>query len=146
MTAQMAIILKQYDEHAMSIEDIVAESEGEYEVESVKAVLAQYSRKYRDALKGDSRNRLDFTDDEAEMAKQAIADIMQSTEDDYLKFRTAKYMLDDKKGRLDAANMKNVNIDIMTFNIHIKQAKEARERTMGMVKRPIPIDIESKVA
>lgn len=134
MTAQLQIILKQYDEHNMSIEDIVNESEGEYEVESVKAVLAQYSAKYRAAVRGDKGNGEDFTQDEGEMAKQTIARIMLSTDDDYLKFRTAKYIRDDKKGRLDVDKMNGLKIDVMTFNFHIKQVKEARERTMKMVK------------
>lgn len=133
MTAEMAIILKQYDEHNMSIEDIVAEADGEYEVESVKAVLAQYSAKYRAAVRGNEKSIEDFSQDEGDMAKQAIASIMMSTDDDYLKFRTAKYIRDDKKGRLDVDKMGKLNIDIMTFNIHIKQAKQARERTMGMI-------------
>lgn len=134
MTAQLQIILKQYNEHNMSIEDIVAESEGEYEVESVKAVLAQYSAKYRAAIRGDKNSNEDFSQDEGEMAKQTIASIMMSTDDDYLKFRTAKYIRDDKKGRLDVDKMNGLKIDVMTFNFHIKQVKEARERTMKMVK------------
>jgi hypothetical protein len=131
MTAEMSIIVKQYDDYNMSIEDIVAEHDGELEVESVKSVLAQYSKKYRDACLEEG-NREDFSKDEALLAKEAIVRVMQSSDDDQLVLRAAKYIRDDKKGRLDVDKLRGLNINVFAFNEQLKKVKQARERTLAM--------------
>lgn len=139
----MAIIVKQYEEHNMGVEDICGEN-GELEPTSVKAVLVQYSAKYRADIKdGQLAPEDDFSEDEAVMARQAIAQVMMTTDDDYLKLRAAQYIRNDKKGRLDSVNgLKNLNINVMAFNENMRKVQEARERTLKMVENKT-IEVET---
>jgi hypothetical protein len=137
MTAQIAYIVKEYDELNLSIEDIV-EEHSELEVESVKAVLATYSAKYRQAVKDEEgipngADKLGFSDEEAEAAKMAIAGLLQTTDDDYLRFRVAKRIIDEKKGRLDVdKDLKGLQLNVIEFNGMLRRLKEGMNRTKEM--------------
>lgn len=134
----------------MGVQDICEENP-ELEPLSVKAVLMQYSVKYREDIKEqnkgcDSGDPLGFSDDEALIAKNAIVSILQSTDDDYLKFRAAKRIIDEKKGRLDAAkDLRGLNIltNLVEFNNKIRAIAAARDST-NRLRSPV-IDIEEAV-
>jgi len=129
MSGEVQQILNLYEKLNLSLEDIAEDRD--ISLTEVKAVLMQYSSIYRGAIKEDKT--LDFTDSELELANKAIAEIMLSTDDENIKFRAAKYIRQDKKGRLDAAkNMRGLNINVFTFNDQMKRAQMSLERTRAV--------------
>jgi len=93
----------------------------------VKATLMQFSAVYRQAAKGDSE--LDFNETEAKEARDVIMQIARYAEDDNLRLKAARYIRDDKKGRLDfGQQMKGLNINVLQFNAQMQKAIEATHR------------------
>lgn len=129
MTGEVAQIVKSYENLHLSLEDIAKDSG--FPVDEIKSVLLQYSVLYRKEMKA-GNNFKDYTDEEALAAKHAIVSIMQSTDDDNLKFRAAKLIRDDKLGRKDIAkNMKGLNVNVFLFNEQMKRARISSERTIA---------------
>lgn len=126
MTSTQAQIVKAYEELHLSIADICEEFEFD-EVE-VKMILEQCSVVYRKAVK--ENKTLGFTDEQHEIAIAKIYNTMMNTEDENLASRLAKYIREDATGRRDAAkNMAAVMLPTIEFNIELKKARMALERT-----------------
>lgn len=134
MTAANTQIVVAYEQLGLTPEQI-AESQ-QLELESVKATLMQFSSAYRKAAKQD--DQLNFSEDELVRANQTIAQIMQYAEDDHLRLRAARYIRDDKKGRLDVTQMKGLNINVLQFNTVLQRA---RERVAAAKAKDIVLDI-----
>jgi hypothetical protein len=49
-------------------------------------------------------------------------------EDEQLRFRAAKYLRNDKKGRLDRSEFKTLNINIAEFNALLQQGRDAMKK------------------
>lgn len=132
MSAQINQIVKAYEELSIGVEDIAAEHDiSPFEV---KTVLLQFSKKYQkdiDNSHGGTDVQEDgFTDEEHRMALQTIVQATCS-EDEGLRFRAAKYIRQDKKGRLDLAKgVKAINLNVIQFNEHLKRMYESTERTI----------------
>lgn len=138
MTASCQQIVTCYDELGMSIDEIVAAGHGD--ALAIKAVLMQFSPKYKLDI-GDPVKKADlsFSDEEALAAKQTIAYAAQFAEDEHLKFRAAQFVLQDKKGRLDVAKgIKNLNISLNTFMVHLEKANAITQKRA----RPV-VELES---
>lgn len=119
MTAGNQEIITSYETLGMSPEDIAAELD--LEVTAVKAVLFQNSSIYRKDAKTDET--LQFTETEAEECKRIIMNIARYSEDENLQFRSARYVLDSKTGRLDAQKaLPSVQFNVLNFNEHMKKA------------------------
>ena len=141
MTAATYSIVQAFEELAMTPEEIAEDQE--VELASVKAILMQNSSKYRKTCKKDAD--FCFTDDEGIAAKQVIANLMRYSDDENLRFRAAKYLLDDKKGRLDIVKEQTgLNINILQFNQHMKEALEAVKRSKEQLCNSAAINIESR--
>jgi hypothetical protein len=122
-------IVSAFEDLGLSPEDI-AESQ-DLEVSAVKSILMQFSSVFRKAAK--KEESLDFTVDEAQEAKAAIISVMRYTDDDNLKLRAARYLLDDKKGRLDNIQAHaGLNINVIQINDQMRRAIQARERARGI--------------
>lgn len=140
MTAANLSIVQSFESLGMTPEEI-AEAE-DLDLSAVKGILMQNSAKYRKACKKDVD--FCFSDDEAMAAKQAIVEIMRYTDDDNLKLRAAKYLLDDKKGRLDVVKQQTgLNVNILQFNEHMQQALAAVQRSKELLKSSA-INIEAR--
>lgn len=130
MTPQQQQIVIAYEEINLGVEDIAREHDLDSMV--VKACLMQYSLVYREALKAETGSvdkQLDFTDDELELANKAISNLMQSTEDENMIFRCARYIRQDKKGRLDKAKgLQALNMGVGVFNEQLKKMEAAIDR------------------
>lgn len=101
----------------------------EMEVESVKIALLQRSSKYRQDIKTNKDDK-DFTDDELETAKVAIARCMNA-EDQHLAFKAAKFVFDERKGRNNVRSLvKNLNLNVTLINEQMTKAREAKERAL----------------
>lgn len=140
MTAGNLSIIQSFEELGMTPEEI-AETE-DLDLSAVKGILMQNSAKYRKACKKD----IDFCfdDDEALAAKQVIANLMRYSEDENLRFRAAKYCLDDKKGRLDVVKQQTgLNINVLQFNEHMQQALAAVKRSKELLNSSA-INIEAR--
>ena len=117
----------------MSPEEI-AEQE-DIDITSIKAILMQFSSIYRKSCKVD--DSLNFTEDELVRSNQVIASLMQYAEDENLRFRAAKYIRDDKKGRLDAPSaLAGLNVNVLMFDERLKKALEAKNRSLGLITSP----------
>lgn len=140
LTAADQQVLTAYEDLGLSPEQI-AETQG-FDVAAVKVLLAQFSKKYRDAVDSGDKSA-DFDDKEAIRARETIAELAQFAEDDHLRFRAARYIRDDKKGRLDADKLKSVRISVLQINQQMAKALEAVER--GKAKQLVdagqPIDV-----
>lgn len=126
MIAEHTQIIKAYEELNLGPSDIALERD--LPIVEVKMVLMQFCSKYRKDTGADKENKLqlDFTDEQLERANQTIYQIMESSEDENLRSRMAKYIRDDKKGRKDALrNIKKLNINVSQFN-HITMQNALR--------------------
>ena len=133
----------------------IAETE-QMNLVAIKSVLYQCSGMYREQLK--ENKTLDFTDEQLDEANVIIANVMRYSDDDNLRFRAAKFLRDDKKGRRDKMNgFKQLNINITQINQHLdqvhKQMTLAREhsvqsgngstdrRMLGNIKESETVDV-----
>ncbi len=127
MTAANQHIVTCFETLGMSPEQI-AEAE-QLELVAVKAILYQCSGAYRESIKAGAAN-LDFSDVELQEANAVIAQLMRYSEDDGLRYRAAKYLRDDKKGRRDRlSGLKSLNINITQINAHLGQV--AKQMTLA---------------
>ncbi len=129
LTAQNTNIVTAYETLGLTIEEIATEFD--LEPVAVKATLMQFCPKYRIDLKdkesGDN-DKLDFADTELKAANEAIVHLMRHSEDENLIFRAAKYVRDDKKGRLDMIKgIGKLNVNVALFNQHLIAATKAKE-------------------
>lgn len=150
MTAEIQQIVKAYEELHLGVEDIA--SERELDCLEVKMCLMQFSSQYRKDIKLDSKNerQLDFTDEQLERANQVISQIMDSSEDDNLRSRMARYIRDDKKGRKDGLkNVKKLQINVAMFNAEVmrnalKSIETAKSTTSKSIEIPITSTVEQE--
>lgn len=134
MTATCQQIVTAYEELDLSPSEIAESDEfGEFDEIAIKAVLMQYSVKYRKDAKKDVS--LQYNNTEQEEAKQAIIGIMRHAEDPNLILRAAKYIRDDAMGRLDIGKQMNtLNVSVQVFNEQMEKAKRAELRTLNVLK------------
>lgn len=141
MTNANQQIITAYETLGLTPEQI-AESQG-FDVLAVKAILNQCSCKYRQDVTQDTD--LDFKDADLETANDIIRQTAQFSDDEYLRFRAAIYMRNDKKGRLDVKrDLRAMNFNITVLNTHLQAAQQALEATRTLA-RPAP-QIANKAA
>lgn len=107
--------------------------ETEYDVMAIKTILLQCSSQYRKLVK--KQPALGYTEMEAEEMKIIMLNVARYEEDDqHLKFKAARYIYDDFKGRNDVVKqVQGININVINFNEQMKKALEARERTLKTI-------------
>lgn len=121
IAASSQSIVTLYEVEGMSPEEIAFSEE--YELTAIKATLLQFSSKYKEAIKANIEEG--FTENEEKAARQVIAQLSQYAEDDNLRFRAAKYVRDDKLGRLDILKKTNgLNINLLMINGAFQKALE----------------------
>lgn len=128
MTAGSIQIVDAFEKLGMSIPEIATEfTEGDESV--VKAILLQFSTTFRkDVKKG---REVGFSDDDHEEACRVITNLMRESDDDNVRSRMARYVRDDKKGRLDIGKgMGGIKIDVHVWNEQLRKMREAEARTL----------------
>lgn len=144
MTAANEQIVSAFEDSGMSVDEI-AQGLG-FDIIAVKAVLMQHSPIYRKQSK--KEDALQFTEDEASEMKGIILNIARYEEDDQnLKFKAAKFILEDKKGRLDIGKqMPALNINVLSFNEQMKKALAAEQRTLQIENQKTAkvLEVENK--
>lgn len=105
---------------------------------SVKACLMQFSGKYRASMNQDVL--LNFSDKELVEANDTLLHLMRHSEDEHLQFKVAKYIRDDKKGRLDIGkNLGGQQINAYIFNQYLIEGKEALKLSKGDNQDTLPL-------
>lgn len=126
MQNQVSAIAALY-EGGLSVEQIAEDQE--LDVVSVKAALLQGSAQYRKETAGiQAEGGGVFTSSEEELARKTIVELMTCSDVDNVRFRCAKYLRDDHKGRLDLTNVRKLNINVTVFNETIQRAREAKAK------------------
>lgn len=126
MTAENTNIVTAYETLGLKPAEIATEFN--MDELAVKATLMQFSGKFRADLRAGEDKSLDFGDTDLEEANQTIVRLMRHSEDENLQFRAAKFIRNDKKGRLDIVKgIGNLNVNISLFNQHLKAAQRAKE-------------------
>lgn len=93
-----------------------------YSVEAVKMALMSGSAKFRrDQKKDDSL----FTEDDRKAASEIMKSLMYSEESDNIKFKSARYVLDEMAGRHDVEHKKDMGFNVNIINVHMAKAEEA---------------------
>lgn len=107
---------------------------------AVKAILMQFSPVYRKSMDTEIDNN--FTDKELIEANNVMLKLMRHSEDDHLRFKVAKYIRDDKKGRLDIGkNMAGLKMDVTVFNQYLVDAREAVKHSKSL-NSPAPASMQ----
>ena len=139
MTAANQQIVTAFEDAGLTPEQIAEDLE--FDLLAVKAILTQYSTKFRSESKKD--DALAFKIDEAEEMKSIILGLARYSDDEHLQFKAAKFVLEDKKGRLDLnTKVPGLQINVVTFNEQMKRALQAEQRTL---ERNVPIEVEELV-
>ncbi len=113
----------------------IAEALG-LEEESVKMVLISNSGKFR---KNAKENEKLFSDDDFNLAKQRMAQLIWSDKDN-VAYRASKFILYENLGRNDVKTMKLLNVNVNFINDQMRQAKEAISKGKEKI-----IDIPSEI-
>lgn len=134
-------IIKLYeDADGLTPEEICLACPG-LEIEAVKSALLNGSRIYRERLKAKKEF---ITEDEHDLIKQGLMALAFSAENEHVKFRTLKYLHEEKTGRNDVRALTGVNINMNSLNVQLEEIKRLREESL---KPKQIIDVEpEKVA
>jgi len=141
MTATARQIVSAYETCGMTVEEIA--NDQELEPLAIKATLMQFSSNYRQDLKKQENEDIEFSGEDHRAAVDVIRNIAKYSEDERLQLKAATYIRDDKKGRLDAIRqLGGLNINVLQFNETMKKAIAATNRAKSLAPST---NIESKV-
>ena len=120
-----------FEELGLTPEQIADETG--YDVLAIKTILLQCSSAYRKLVKREPDKG--YTPDQAEEMQHIMLDIARyEDEDQHLKFKAAKYLHEEFKGRNDInKQVQNIHITAINFNEQMKKALQARERTIKTI-------------
>jgi len=131
MNASDREIVTRYDDLGLTPEDIAADLS--LETDAVRMVLSQYSANYKSSLResGNTERKV-FNELVANRAASVMEQLLYA-EDESVRYRAAKFVIDEHRGRNDAAvaNMKamqNVGIGILQLNTAVQKARMMRLR------------------
>lgn len=99
------------------------------EEETIKLALVQGSSKYREELKKDPTL---FNDGDLQSAVMTMTQLL-TAEEEGVKFRAAKFIINEKMGRHNIKNVQQLNINVNLFNDKMKKAKLAADRAKGVI-------------
>jgi hypothetical protein len=127
MTKEQLVTL--YDENTDVTTQMLADNFG-YELEAVKMILASGSTRYRKEMRKDETT---FSEDDFDIAKRTMVNLMKESEVDAVKYRAATFVINEHLGRNKLENAKNLGGNINVINIHVQKAREALARSKGIV-------------
>lgn len=135
-------IITMFEDLGLSVEEIAEQQE--LNVVAVKAALLQGSRKYRELNNShSSQDNLPaddaFTASEEQACRQVIYDLAVGSDDEKVRLRAARYIRDDKKGRLDKVDLGKLNINVVVFNEALAKARAAKERARQLASKPTKV-------
>lgn len=119
-------IVKLYEDSNLAIEELA--SVFSIEPEAVKLALVNGSTKYRAELKKDPSL---FTEADLDSAVMTMNQLL-TAEQEGVRYRAAKFIINEKKGRHDIKNVKNLNLNVNIFNDQMRMEK--MKRAMAIVE------------
>ncbi len=123
--AKHTTVVQCYELHQMTPEQI-AESQ-EIPLDQVHAVLMQYSTVFRRSCTEAAKNP-DITESEFSRIKDVMKSIaMYEDVDAHLKFKAARFLWDEYKGRNDPKKEDKPAINIQTLNVLLKNSNKERK-------------------
>lgn len=128
MTKEQLVTL--YDENTDVTTQMLSDNFG-YELEAVKMILASGSTRYRKEMRKDETV---FSEDDYDIAKRTMVNLMKESEVDAVKYRAATFVINEHLGRNKMENAKNLGGNINVINIHVQKAREALARSKGIVQ------------
>lgn len=152
MTSANQQIIAAYEDAGLE-PDIIAEQFG-WEIEAVKAILMSGSKKFYDLVTGQNqtpnpalpagdtqqKEKPLFDDYEVRRAKEAIAGLVTSSEDDHIRLMASKFVINEAKGRHDVKSLGGVQINISVINDRMKAAKEAQKKAIEVASQIVRND------
>ena len=126
-------IVRLYEDSGLGITDLAEVFH--MEPETVKLALVQGSAKFREEIKQDPSL---FNDGDLQSATMTMTQLLVAEEPN-VRFRAAKFIINEKLGRHNLKNVQQLNINVNLFNSQMKKAKEAINRSKGI------IDVEGSV-
>ena len=156
MLPSEASIVQMFEELEMSPNEIALDLD--YEEAAVKLILASKSKKYREScfdprtkeLKEVSHSTLQgdsflFTADDKELAKSAILELASNSDNDGVRLKASKTIIDEYLGRNNKATLRDLQININVLNETIIKAKRAKEAARNKVIDISPSDVKMLV-
>lgn len=145
MNAETQQIVKAYEVANMSPEEIHDSFCPDIEVETIKATLFQFSRKWKEENGIKNVNGVlqtkegvtleDVSDGEFEQIKAAYKDLALHSDSDEIRSRALKWLWNEKKKRNDPKSkqqLPSVNFSISVFNQHLLQAREVLQKQKAL--------------
>jgi len=131
LTAANQQILTAYEDCGMTPEQIAEDFN--YELQAVKMILLAHSQAFsdkqltKDNKREDSSNDNLFSDTDLQLAKNTIKELASSAEIEAVKFRAAEFIINEKKGRNDVKNLRDMSngINITIISETMSRAREA---------------------
>ena len=141
MTALEQTILADWESNKTPIEVIAADQE--LEIEVIKSVLMRHSSQYREQNKS---GNVDSPEKEQELLRKAEVEELEAaykqlalyTDNEHIKERALRHLINDRKGRLDKkvgtgmSMVKNTKINVMVLNETFK--KNRQEKMLKQIK------------
>lgn len=149
MTAADKEIITRYEDLSMSVEEIAGDLE--LESDAVRLSLTQHSATYRGMVRSGgacgSAEPSVFNELIANRAARVMEQLLDSDEDQ-VRFRAARFVIDEHKGRNDAAvrglkAAQALGVSVLQINEAVKKARLMRLRTQA--ERGVVTDISAAV-
>jgi hypothetical protein len=127
-------IKTRYEDLEMSVADIAEDMR--LDADAVRMSLAQTSATYRVELRqGKVEEKAFFENAVAKRAAETMEQLLDSPEES-VKFRAAKFIMDEYKGRNDAAvkglrSMQNLGIGVLQLNEALRRSREQLAKARG---------------
>lgn len=143
MNAADKEIVTRFEDLDMSVDDIAVDLG--VEPDAVRLSLTQNSARYRNAVKRGERGEDEvFTDMICNRAARVMEQLLDS-EEDIVRFRASKFVIDEYKGRNDAAvrglkAAQQLGVSVLQINEAIRKARLMRLRN---AEQPAAIDVTS---
>lgn len=129
MNASDVEVKTRYEDLQMSIAEIAIDL-GLAE-DAVRMSLAQTSSAYRTEVRSGNGRESDVFDAMMERRAARVIGELLDCDDQAVRFRAAKFVVDERKGRNDAAvrglrDIQQIGVSVLEINAAIKRAKESR--------------------
>lgn len=129
MNDSTAQIVTAYEDNGLTPEQIVESFDNEYDLLAVKAVLMQFSAKFRTDNRS-GKEEASFSSEDEILARSALKRIVQYSDDDLTVARVSMFIINEKRGRLDkVSNNNNPMVGLLQFQKFLEQANQALART-----------------
>lgn len=136
MNAANEQIVAMFESGDLTVEEL-ATAFPELDIEAIKMVLAAGSSKFRAAMKKDKSL---FSDEILDTAVGVMGQLLYA-EEPTVRMRASKFIINEKMGRHDTKNIKNLNVNVNLINLQLAQARkaieESKKKTINIEAQPV---------